>query len=85
VTHPRVAEVAIVGVPDPRTGERACAAIVASHSPGPDVAELREVLLGRGVAKFKAPERVVLYDTLPKNAAGKVLKHHIKAELTEES
>ncbi|MGB2922408.1 MAG: AMP-binding protein [Mycobacterium sp.] len=85
VTHPQIAEIAIVGIPDPRTGERACAAIVASHPPGPDVAELREFLLARGVAKFKAPERVVRYDTLPKNAAGKVLKHHIKAELTEES
>lgn len=85
LTHPHINEVAIVGVPDPRTGERACAAIVASHPPGPDVAELREFLLGRGVATFKAPERVAFYDTLPKNAAGKVLKHHLKAELTEES
>lgn len=85
ITHPNVAEVAIVGVPDARTGERACAAVVASQPPGPDVAELREFLLARGVAKFKAPERVVFYDTLPKNAAGKVLKHHLKAELTEES
>jgi acyl-CoA synthetase (AMP-forming)/AMP-acid ligase II len=84
-THPQIAEVAIVGVPDPRTGERACAAIVASEPPGPDVAELREFLLGRGVAKFKAPEHVVYFDTLPKNAAGKVLKHRIRAELTEES
>jgi non-ribosomal peptide synthetase component E (peptide arylation enzyme) len=84
-THPQIAEVAIVGIPDQRTGERACAAIVASGAPGPDVAELRAFLLGRGVAKFKAPEHVVFFDALPKNAAGKVLKHRIRAELIEES
>ena len=79
VTHPQIAEIAIVGVPDPRTGERACAAIVAAAQPGPDVVELRDFLVDRGVAKFKAPEQVVLFDTLPKNDAGKVLKHEIKA------
>jgi acyl-CoA synthetase (AMP-forming)/AMP-acid ligase II len=83
VTHPQIAEIAIVGIPDPRTGERACAAVVAAQAPGPDVTELREFLADRGVAKFKAPEHVVLYDALPKNDAGKVLKHKIKATLME--
>ena len=82
VTHPQIAEIAIVGVPDTRTGERACAAIVPTAQPGPDVVALRDFLVDRGVAKFKAPEQVVLYDTLPRNDAGKVLKHKIKAELT---
>jgi len=82
VTHPQIAEIAIVGVPDTRTGERACAAIVPAAEPGPDIVELREFLVHHGVAKFKAPEQVVLVDTLPKNDAGKVLKHKIKAELT---
>ncbi|MCV7150772.1 AMP-binding protein [Mycolicibacterium pyrenivorans] len=82
VTHPRIAEIAIVGIPDIRTGERACAAIVPTAPPAPDVTELREFLADRGVAKFKAPENVVLFEALPKNDAGKVLKHKIKAELT---
>ncbi len=82
IGHPGVAEIAVVGVPDPRTGERACAAIVPTGRPGPDVAELREFLLARGVAKFKAPEQVVFFDALPKNDAGKVLKHQIQATLT---
>lgn len=83
VTHPRVAEIAIVGLPDQRTGERACAVAVAVEPAGPDVAELREFLLARGVAKFKAPEQIVYVDALPKNAAGKVLKHQIKTDLTK--
>lgn len=82
LTHPQIAEIAIVGMPDPRTGERACAVVVAAESPGPDVTQLRDFLLARGVAKFKAPEDVVYMDALPKNDAGKVLKHRITAELT---
>ena len=82
IGHPDIAEVAIVGLPDPRTGERACAVIVTKRPPGPDVASLRSFLDAQGVATFKAPERVVIWDALPKNDAGKVLKHQIRAELT---
>ena len=85
VTHPRITEIAVVGVPDDSTGERACAAIVAAEPPVPDVAELEEFLVARGVAKFKAPEQVVGVDALPKNDAGKVLKHALRAELAKES
>jgi cyclohexanecarboxylate-CoA ligase len=91
VDHPGIAEVAIVGVPDDRTGERACAVIVvaseatgdgtAADATAPDVADLREFLEGHGVARFKVPERVAIWDALPKNDAGKVLKHQIRAAL----
>ena len=79
--HPGIAEIAIVGLPDPRTGERACAVVVPAATPGPDVESLRNFLQESGVAKFKAPEQVVLWDVLPKNDAGKILKHQIKATL----
>ena len=36
-----------------------------------------------GLAKFKVPEQVVIWDALPKNDAGKVLKHQIRATLTK--
>ncbi|CAJ1510492.1 AMP-binding protein [[Mycobacterium] burgundiense] len=80
---PEIAEIAIVGVPDDRTGERACAVIVPGPAGAPDVHRLHEVLLGHGVARFKVPEQVVIWDELPKNDAGKVLKHQIRAALTE--
>jgi non-ribosomal peptide synthetase component E (peptide arylation enzyme) len=83
VGHPGIAEVAIVGVPDTRTGERACAVIVASGTPAPGVGDLRTFLEGHGVARFKVPERVDVWDALPKNDAGKVLKHQIRATLTK--
>jgi acyl-CoA synthetase (AMP-forming)/AMP-acid ligase II len=83
--HPQISEVAIVGLPDPRTGERACAVIVPKSAPGPDVASLRSFLDAQGVATFKAPEQVVIWDALPKNDAGKVLKHQIRAALAQKS
>ena len=85
VTHPGIAEIAIVGIPDPRTGERACATVVPAEPPGPDVSELKSFLAARGVATFKVPEQVRIVDALPKNDAGKVLKHVLRAELIKES
>ncbi len=81
VNHPSIAEVAIVGVPDARTGERACAVIVAASGGGPGVSDLREFLEARGMARFKVPEQVSIWDALPRNDAGKVLKHEIRATL----
>jgi acyl-CoA synthetase (AMP-forming)/AMP-acid ligase II len=83
--HPQISEIAIIGLPDPRTGERACAVIVPKGAPGPDVASLRSFLDAQGVATFKAPEQVVIWDALPKNDAGKVLKQQIRAALAQNS
>jgi cyclohexanecarboxylate-CoA ligase len=85
IGHPAIAEVAVVGLPDARTGERACAVLVCAGGGGLDVAALGEFLAGHGVAKFKVPERVAIWEALPKNDAGKVLKHEIRATLTETS
>nr|VTP01522.1 Short-chain-fatty-acid--CoA ligase [Mycobacterium riyadhense] len=84
--HPEIAEIAIVGVPDDRTGERACAVVVptaARHGSdaGLELASLRSFLEAAGVARFKVPEQVVIWDALPKNDAGKILKYQIKAAL----
>lgn len=83
IGHPGIAEVAIVGLPDARTGERACAVIVPSDPPVPDVANLLNFLQEHGVARFKAPEQVAIWTELPRNDAGKVLKHQIREVLME--
>lgn len=83
IGHPGIAEIAVVGIPDPRTGERACAVIVASGPDVPHVGDLRNLLKTHGLATFKAPEQVAVWDSLPKNDAGKVLKHQIRATLTK--
>jgi acyl-CoA synthetase (AMP-forming)/AMP-acid ligase II len=80
--HPAVAEAAVLGLPDPRTGERVCAVIVAE--PGRDVtlAALAEHCLAEGLARYKCPEQVHLVDALPRNSMGKILKNEIRAALT---
>ena len=70
---------AIIGLPDSRTGERACAVIVIKNSRAPTVDELRIFLCDLGLATFKCPEQVAYWDELPKNAAGKILKQQIRA------
>jgi len=84
VSHPAIAEIAIVGVPDARTGERAVAVIVPRDGAAPDVPALADYLAGFGVARFKYPEAVALWDALPRNDAGKVLKQGIRARLVSE-
>ena len=81
IHHPAIAEIAIVGLPDPRTGERACAVIVPGQGPPPGVADIAAYLEAQGLARFKIPEQVVLRDSLPRNDAGKVLKDRLRAAI----
>jgi acyl-CoA synthetase (AMP-forming)/AMP-acid ligase II len=83
--HPAIAEVTIVGLPHPLTGERACAVIVPRNAAPPDVAALGAYLKSRGLAAFKIPEQVAVWNSLPKNAAGKILKHRVQAQLMEQA
>ena len=53
------------------------------RAPAPMSTSLRGFLADCGVAKFKVPEQVIIWDSLPKNDAGKVLKHQIRAALTK--
>lgn len=85
VVHPDINEIAIVGLPDNNTGERACAVIVPNGQAQPTLSDLSALLTEKGVAKFKYPEQVELWDALPKNDAGKVLKHQIRNTLLEQN
>jgi acyl-CoA synthetase (AMP-forming)/AMP-acid ligase II len=79
--HPAVAEVAVVGLPDARTGERACAVVVPAGETRLSLTDLRSYLEDQGLAKFKIPEQVVVRDALPRNDAGKVLKDRLRAAI----
>ena len=81
--HPQIADIAIVGLPDARTGERACAVIVPRGDLAPDITSLRNFLAAQGMASFKSPEQIAIWDALPRNDAGKVLKHRIREVLVQ--
>jgi len=77
--HPSVDEVAVVGVPDPQTGERCCAAVtLVTGATGLDVVELRTFLTAKGLSLYKVPEQVEVVDELPKNVGNKVLKAELR-------
>jgi acyl-CoA synthetase (AMP-forming)/AMP-acid ligase II len=80
--NPAVREVAVIGLPDPVTGERACAVLVpADPQAPPTLAELAAWLIARNLAKQKLPEQLELVAELPRNATGKVLKQDLRARL----
>ncbi|MCZ2404745.1 3-phosphoshikimate 1-carboxyvinyltransferase [Paenarthrobacter sp. Z7-10] len=73
-THPAVADVAIVAMPDPRLGERACAFVRLAAEKDLDFPALQAFLAEHGVSKHYWPERLELVDSIPRNAVGKVQK-----------
>lgn len=79
--HPDIADVAVVGLPDPKTGERVCAAIVVGAGKTLDVATVAAFCQSHGLAKYKCPEAVTLVQSLPRNSMGKLLKQDIRAAL----
>jgi 2,3-dihydroxybenzoate-AMP ligase len=81
--HPAVAEIALVGMPDPRLGERGCAYVVPQdpHSP-PTLADICAYLEAEGLAKYKWPERLELIDALPRTQIGKISKVTLRANIS---
>jgi long-chain acyl-CoA synthetase len=75
--HPDVAEAAVVGEPDPRTGEAVVAFVVAEPRRRPDPDEL-VAHCARSLARYKCPARVELVDSLPRSFAGKVLRRELR-------
>lgn len=80
--HPAVHAVGVIGLPDDRRGEIACACVVLKAGASVDPDELIEFLRGR-LATYKLPERVELMDSLPLSPNGKVLKTELRARVLE--
>ena len=78
-THRGVADVAVIGVPDERTGERVCAVIVAQTGVDVTLESLFDHCQANGLSKHKSPERLELVEALPRNLTGKVLKNELRA------
>ncbi|MFG1292217.1 acyl-CoA synthetase [Xanthobacter versatilis] len=82
LTHPAVAEVAILGVPDPMWGEVGVAVCVLREGASLAEDELIAFLDGK-VARYKMPRRVHFWDALPKSAYGKITKKMVREALAE--
>ena len=80
-THPAVAMVAAVAVPDPTFGERVCAVVVLRPGATLTLDDLRSHLSARGVSPENWPERLEVVDELPRGSGGKVAKAELRARL----
>ena len=76
--HPAVQEVAIVGVPDERLGERACACVVLREGASLTLTDVSGYMAKNTVAKNYWPERIEVLDALPKTPSGKVQKFKLR-------
>ncbi|MFG1204447.1 acyl-CoA synthetase [Xanthobacter aminoxidans] len=82
LTHPAIAEVAILGVPDPMWGEVGVAVCVLRDGQSVSEEDLVAFLDGK-VARYKLPRRVHFWDALPKSAYGKITKKMVREALAE--
>jgi acyl-coenzyme A synthetase/AMP-(fatty) acid ligase len=82
-THPDVAEVAVIGVPDELWGERLVAAIVprpgAQRRTADEWQRELAILVGAHLSDYKKPRAVIVLDALPRNPMGKVQKTRLRA------
>ena len=76
--HPSIVEASVIGVPDARLGERACAVVVPQGATPPTLEELCAFLLDRGLSKHFLPEQLEIVDGLPKTPSGKIRKIELR-------
>jgi pyochelin biosynthesis protein PchD len=82
--HPAIVDAKLVPMPDDFYGEKGCVCVILR--PGkyaPDVKELASFLVGKGLAKFKCPERIEVIEAFPVTRVGKVDKPALKAAIAE--
>ncbi len=82
LTHEKVRDVQVVGVPDERYGEEACAWIILKKGEESSESEMREYGNAH-MAKHKVPRYFIFVSEFPMNAAGKILKYKMKEASVE--
>lgn len=74
--HPDITDIAVVGVPDEKFGQRLAAFVVPRSGSGIDEAAVREYLKDK-VSRFEQPRDISIVEAIPRNPAGKVLRNDL--------
>ena len=82
--HPAVVTAAVVGLPDPRLGERACAFVVLKPGASLDLATMQDFMNRQGLARPYWPERLEIVSELPRTASGKIQKYRLRQRLQDD-
>ena len=81
---PRIVKAAVVGIPDPRLGERTCACLVTRDGRPMSLEDVTGILEGK-IAKYKWPERVEMFTDLPQTPTGKIQKFALRHLVVQRS
>ena len=82
LSHPAVLNVALVAMPDPVLGERACAYVIPRPDARPTLEDIVRFLSEvKRIARFKLPERLELRERFPTTAVGKISKKDLRDEI----
>ena len=78
-THDKVADVAVIGLPDPSLGERCCAVVALQDAGNPlEFKEMADFLKDKGLMMQKIPEQLEIVETILRNPSGKIVKHVLR-------
>jgi 2,3-dihydroxybenzoate-AMP ligase len=83
ITHPAVLNTAVVAMPDPVMGERACAYVVLREGASLNFAQLSSFIEQKRIARFKLPERLEIVESLPTTAIGKISKKELRENIKQ--
>lgn len=83
LANPKVADVAVVGIPDNLMGERTCACIVLKHSQAFSFEEMAAYLKNKRIAAYKLPEKLLIFSSLPYIGGLKLDKKIIRSQAVE--
>ena len=82
--HPQVDDVAVIGLPDPVTGERACAIVSLVNEENPiDLETLYTYLEDAGLRKNAIPEQLEIVGSIPRNPSGKITKNALQEQFKD--
>ena len=82
-THPSVESVAVIGMPDPKMGERACAYVALRQGKAIAFDEMVEYLKSQGASVLLLPERLEIIEGLPLTPVGKVDKKALRKDIEQ--